>query len=158
MNSWIICVVSTILITTILNILIPSKRFGTLIKSLFSLVCLLVILKPLINDINFDNVNSFADFSFIEQQGFIEYCINEKENDAVIKCDNLLEQNGIKNAKVYALFDIDENDKIFAKRIEINLKNAVIISDKEHIDIIEEIKHQICDLFEVNLKDIFIYE
>jgi hypothetical protein len=54
----------------------------------------------------------------------------------------------------YSLLD---NRQIKREKVSVNLENAVIISEKEHIDIIDEIRNIVSEYLTVNKENVVIY-
>ena len=133
---------------------------GVIIKSIFSFVIIFVIVKPIFSLTfeNFDTTFTNVSEDIILQNSYINYAIDEKQVDVSRQIQLILKEQGISEAEVNTICNFDQDIGIKIDVIIINLEKAVIISDKEHIDIIEIINKTICELFEVNQKDIVIYE
>ena len=138
MKEYVISIGAVILVTTVLTIIIPQGKIGKFVKGFFSIIITLVILSPLSNlsldefNLNDFNVNSKY------QHDFLYYVAENKiaslEQDSQI----ILENSGIKNAEVDIDFIVNDDYSTSIKNVKINLKKAVIISNGQHINIIEE--------------------
>ena len=158
MKDWIISIVSVVLITSIVCLILPQGKMGKFVKNIFSILTMLVIIKPLIylKDGNF-NFEQFAGSDIVIQTDFLDYIYQKRVDEQTKICLKIIEENGIKNAKVDINFEI-ENQDIKIKLVQINLQDSVIISDKGHIDIKEEIVAEISSYLFVEKEVVIIYE
>ena len=145
MKSWILSVGATIILTSLICLILPEGKMGKYIKSIFSILVLLTIFSPIINikNINVDIDTSLIYGGNIElQTEYLSYVYEKKIDEYKINCLKIIENFGIDNVSVDISYSI-KDDKIFIENLYINLKDAVINSDKNHIVIIEEIKNEI---------------
>ena len=160
MKAWIVSVSAVVMITAIINLILPEGKMGKFIKGIFSIFVLLTIIKPIIyiKDGGFNYQNIFNQSNFELQDEFIEYVSQEKINEYENNCQNILEKNGIQNAFVDIFYALDENLMIIIKSTSIDLKNSVIKSDKAHIDIIKAVRKEIASYLNVKEDLVKIYE
>jgi hypothetical protein len=127
---------------------------------MFSILTLLVLIKPFASiktdDINIKNF-IFQDKIVIEED-FIEYAFNNKIDQTELFLEQQLCNLGVENAKIKIYYEINNTYDVCYKNIQINLKNAVIKTDKEHIVIIEDVKSRIAQILTVNKDILVIYE
>lgn len=153
MKEWVISIVSTILIVSSLSMIMPNGKLGKYVKSILSVLVLLVIVKPVLSlkNISFDDFN----FSMIDvdyQTDYLEYITNQKVNEMTKTCKEII-KNNFKND--FSDFDVElqyeTNDKyeIILKNVQINLSKAVINSFDEHKIIIDSIKNEICNCLNI---------
>jgi len=160
MKIWLLNVSVTILVTTITGLILSKGKTATFVKCLFSVLTLLIIVKPIVNlksgDFNMKNF-IYQDNILIEND-FIEYAFN---NQNALKEEQIKERLytlGIENAEIEIFYEIENDYDISYKKIHVNLKNAVIKGDKEHIVIIEDIKSCIAQFLLVDKDILVIYE
>lgn len=136
MKEWILSVGLTIILITVISLLLPEGRMGKFISSLFPLILLLVIIKPLLYvDFNDINVSQLQIENKIDVQNeYILKTSKRKANNYEKICENVLKNNNYENATVKIDFDIIK-EKFLIKKVKINLKNAVFIDKNKHIDI-----------------------
>ena len=157
MNGWVLSICATSLLTAIIGLIVPKGKVGGIIKCTFSLITVLVVIKPLINikNTNFD-FTFFNEKEIVLQDNFIDYSVNLRktalENDLV----NLLAKNGVKNSHIILDVDSEENNFVIKKAV-VNLADAVINSDKVNINITEEITELISTYINVQKEMIFVY-
>ena len=160
MKEWIISIIAIIILTTILNLILPNSKLKGIIKCCFSLVSILVVLQPIlslnISELNFTSV--FNGNEIVLQENYLNYVNNEKINNYTQNCISLLDDLGINGAEVIIQTSLNDDFDIKFEKVQVNLKNSVLISDKEHIDIIEDIKKTLSDYLKIEEKLVVIYE
>ena len=119
----------------------------------------MVILEPIVNiDKNEIIFNAFYQNDTTIQTSYLDYFNEQMILDKQKKCEQILQSYGIDNSFVSIAYEIDENNTIIVKKIQINLKNSVINSDKDNINIIARAKNAIKNFLSVNEEQIEIYE
>ena len=105
--------------------------------------------------IDFD---SFFESEYAVQTSYLDF-VNEKSVTIYEKnCEEIIEKYGISEYKVNIIYDVNDNNEILFKKIQINLKNSVINSDESNINIIAGIKTAIQNYLSVSEGQIEIYE
>lgn len=162
MKEWIISVISVVFIVTISSFIVPEGKIGNHIKGVFSFLLVFVIIKPIIsiknNDLTFQNTPSENVINIQVDTNYLEYIYHKKSENLQDDCNKILESLGIKNAIVNLEYDVDENNFFTVEKIIVKLNNAVINCDKEHINIIEEIKDEFSNKFGVSKDRVIVYE
>lgn len=157
MKSWILSICAVIILTTIVSFILPDGKMKKPIESVFSLLTIIAIISPLFSidllNFKFDLVN---DYDFNYQESFLGYISESKKQKNLDDCKIILKDLGINNTDVL-IYYIDDSE-LEIKRISINLKNSVIISEKEHIDIINEAKKDISDYFQIEKSNVIFIE
>ena len=142
MKIWLLNVSVTILVTTITGLILSKGKTATFVKCLFSVLTLLIIVKPIVNlksgDFNMKNF-IYQDNILIEND-FIQYAFNNQNALKEEEIKERLRTLGVENVEIEIFYEIENDYDISYKKIHVNLKNAVIKGDKEHIVIIEDIK------------------
>lgn len=160
MKTWIISLGTIIILSSLISIILPEGRLNKFIKCYFSLIVMVVMVQPIttIKSLNFSFENVFNDNQIELQYNYLEYVANVKIDNYVKNCIKIAEGKGITGLIIEIEYDIDENNTISFNKILLNFKNSVIISDKEHIDIIEEVKFSICEYLAVEQNKVVIHE
>ncbi len=160
MKEWIISITSIVLITSVLSLILPHGKIGKFIKGVFSILFMFVVIKP-ITYFKEESFN-FEDFintdEIILQDNYLDYVYCKRVEDYKANCVKIIEKLGIKNSVVNIDYIIDEVQKLKINFIKINLQNSVIISDKQHINIKEEIITEIASYLNINKNSVIIYE
>ncbi len=160
MKDWIISIVAVVLITSILSLILPQGKMGKYIKNIFSLLTMFVMIKPIIyvKEGNFNYEQIIGANEIVLQDGFLEFVYNKRIEEYEENCNKIIEEIGVKGAGVNINFNINKNQDIDIYSVQINLKNSVIILDKPHINIKEEIIADIASCLNVNKDLVMIYE
>lgn len=160
MKNWLLSICVTVIIISVFTIIAPQGKIGKFIKSIFNIALVLVIVKPVIN-IDMDSVISKIINSGNEVVFQTEYLnvISERKADIYEKnCILIIEDCGVNDASVVIDYILEEDGFFHIENVSVNLKNSVFISDKEHIDIIDEIRERLGEYLNVKSEAIDIYE
>lgn len=160
MKDWITSITSIILITTMFFLIMPEGRMGKYIKAMFSILIIFLIVQPIIqlknNQTNYTQI--FSENKVELQTNYINYMTQKKVSTYETKCVKKIEEIGVKNADVSINYQLLENGDFNIVLVQINLENSVIISNKEHIDILEEITLSVANFLIINEDLVTIYE
>ena len=160
MKDWIISVSAVVIITAIVTLILPEGKMGKYVKSIFCILILLTIIKPLVflKDLEFNYESILTKNAIVLQEDFIGYTLEKQVNQTINKCKNLLEDIGVNDPTINIDYTIDSNFNPNIRQVIVNLKNSVIISDKEHIDIIKEVKNIISSYLFIEKNLVMVYE
>ena len=159
MKSWVANIVVNVFLSSVISLILPEGRMAKVIKNVLSMLLILVVMQPFLNlsiqEIDFDSI---FQSEYAVQTSYLDF-INEKViGEYEKKCEEIIENYGVTEYKVEIVYDVDENNEILFRKIQINLTNSVINSDKSNIDIIAGIKTSIQNYLSVNMGQIEIYE
>lgn len=161
MSAWVLSLIGVVLISCVITIILPDGRLGKVIKGICSLVITLVIIYPLLSK---DSINSVfvLDDNNIQidvQEEYVNYVFESRAEQTINEIINLIENKGVKDVICDVGYEkYNGNNNFTINFILINLNNAVIISDKEHILVIEEIISIVSQQFDLDKNKIVIYE
>lgn len=160
MKNWIISLGTIIILSSLITIILPEGKLNKFIKCYLSLIIMIVIIQPItsIKSLNFSFENVFQGNQIELQYDYLEYVANIRINNYIDNCKKIAKDVGVDGLIVEIMYEIDENNEIIFNNVLLNFKNSVIISDKEHIDIIEEVKTSICKYLDVEQNKVVIYE
>ncbi len=162
MKEWVLSVIATVLNVALLSLILPSGRTSKVIKSVLNIIVILVIIQPLlvldVNNFTVNNLFDSEDFSY--QYDYLEYVENVKIDSYGEEIVNILSDLGIKieKSELYIITDGEADGFPTVKKIVINLENAVINTDTEHIDIIEAITDKLTKHFGLDPGAVEIHE
>lgn len=157
MKSWLLSIGVVLLMITSLNLILPEGKTGKTIKNIFSLILLMVVIRPVLNIKNANNFTFFQNQdNIIVNEDFIEQTYNKRIDFYVNDCKKLLKNYGVMDSNVQMIYEIDENYNLIINKIIIKFDDEVINSVGPHIDIIENIKESISNSFNLDKKDILI--
>ena len=141
----------------LIEIIIPSGEINKYIKGIFSIFVVAVLLSPLVNFLN--KTNNFS-FEFQEQQidqKLLNYIYSSKAKSLETLLETILFEQGFENVDIVLEFSI-ENDTLKYNSCKINLKNMVILPDKQHINKYEFIKEVVKENIDISEERIIINE
>ncbi len=151
LSSWILSIAGIVLISTLVELILPIGAMNKYIKGIFAFIITLVILTPLPKLLNqkidissfFESENIKVDKDYIYQLNLDK--INKLQNDTKQE----ISSNGYNNVEVYISCDIFDN--VFQiKFVTIDLTKLVITSNAEHTHILK-IKQQITEIVKKHL-------
>ena len=159
MKDWVVSIVFTVLITSIIGLIVPEGRLGKLIKGVFSFVILLVVIQPIfsISTENPDYVFPAVDIENGIQEDYIFFVNSKKVENMEKQCVQLIKENGY-DSNVLIEYELDNSNHISIKFVKIKLLNQVIKPDKEHIVVIEELTKSICSYLNIETNQVIFYE
>ena len=117
MSSWVLSITSIVILTSIISMILPEGRLNKSIKSIFSLLVVLVIIQPFFTltgkDIDFDTI--FSENNITLQVDYLEYIQSQKITNYQNNCQKILKNYGIDSASV------DINYTVNNKQINIEI-------------------------------------
>ena len=151
LSSWILSIAGIVLLSVIIELILPNGAMNKYIKSIFGFIIMLVILTPIPKLLNQNiDISSFfqsdtikVDKDYLEQINFDKLCSiqNDIEQD--------ISTYGYKNVKVYISSDIFDNS-FTIKSVTIDLSKLVITENAEHTNIVK-IKQHITSIIKQHL-------
>lgn len=126
MKSWVLSVGAAIIITTIITIILPEGKLGKTIKFVFSIMVMLIMIKPIVyiknNDFNIDTSLVYNEINY--QNDYLSYISKIKAAKFEQNCNKILENNGINNADVLIEYSEDGQGGLIIECVKINLFNV----------------------------------
>lgn len=157
MKQWLFSIGILIILVGALGVVLPDKRLGKTIKAVFSLLIFLLALKPVSAlksaDFDFEYVFNVNDSDL--QEDFVFYIAEKRATECEKTVSEYLIEVGVENADILAEYSISDSFEILIKKININLSTAVINSDKEHIDILDEAREKIIAAYGTQTEVVF---
>jgi len=160
MNNWIISVAAIIILTVVAGMILPEGKTNKLIKSIFSIICLFVLIMPIqyLSNRNFaiTDVLSIKN-EYTLDESFLYYTSSEKALSLQTECAELFKSNGITEVDVQIIFN-SEKIVFTIEKIYVNIKNIVILENYQHININVVISNLLVDNFNIDAEQVIIYE
>ena len=145
MKAWIISISAITILTSIFSLILPESRIGKLIKSIFSILVVFVVISPISNiknqEVSFDKFVNSSEINF--QQNYLDFIADKKTIELENECKKFIEKMGVNNVFVNICYKYNDYKEFTINYAEINLENAVIISDKANINIKEDIIREV---------------
>lgn len=156
-SSWVLSIIGVVLISVIVDMVLPNGKTNKLIKSIFAIFIVFVIVSPIVT---FKNTNYFDNiFNSNNIQIDVEYIkninkqkVSEYEKNIITALDN----NGYHKVDVSIEAEIDKEIKI--KKVYVNICNLVLSENLEHIDKYTNIIAIINSIIDVSREDIVFNE
>ena len=151
MTQFVFGIVGIVFLGIMLDILYPNGKTNGFCKSIFAIVSLFVILKPIFN---ISNIN--LDFDYEVDETFVD-SVNDSRIDALeyrIICE--LSNKGYSEIDV----EIDgfyENNKIVIENVYLDISSLVLSENLENINKYEVILDEITKIIDVEKEKVFIY-
>lgn len=143
MAGYILSILGITMAGVMLDIIIPSGNTSKYIKSLFGIFVLAVIISPVVKFLNNNHDFKLEYIDYEVNQTLLNYINNQKIIALSENIEGELENNGFNNIDIKINYSTEDNILIY-NSCEINLKNLVIVEDKQHINkyefIIEVVK------------------
>lgn len=160
MSAWILSIVGIIILSILVDLILPSGQTNKFIKSVFGYLIIIVVLTPVFNffsDKKFSLDELFSSSSVQVQENFVasvhRQFLDKTEKAIVEAC----EENGIKFVEVGIEASIFEST-LEIKKISVNIKNVVIENSSQHRDIRTSITAIILENIKVEKEVIVFYE
>lgn len=157
LSSWILSVLGIIIISLIVEIILPTGKTSKLIKSVLGLFSIFIIISPL-KKIDIFNMNSviFTDSIKIDST-FIKNRQDEILEEYKKEVINNLEENGYLQVKVN--FECDYKDNTFKiKTIFVDIRDMVLKSESLNINKYTNIIAIIKNIIKIEEDKIILYE
>ena len=158
MKEWIISVGAVLLLTSCIMLILPEGKTAKIIKPIFTVVVLLVIIKPLTLLTDFDfSYDDNLDDKFSIQNSYIDYSLEKRIELYEENSIKIISDLGVENADFSLLWGKASDYDLIINKAQIDLSKAVYTEDFEHIDITKEIKKSISNYLNIDLKDVEVY-
>ncbi len=160
MKEWVISVTVAAFSTSVISLILPNGKLSKYIKSVFSLIMVFVVLQPIFKlknvEVDFDKVFNDSEYTF--QTDYLDYFNNKKIEIYKENCSEIIKDYCIDVFEIDVIYSISDFSELIVEKVVINLKNSVINSDKDHIDIIVGIKNAISKYLNINSDAVVVYE
>jgi len=159
MKEWLFSVGVFITVLAVLKIIIPKGKTHRTINAVFGIMSIFVFVQPVMALKSDDfSLQSVFDHDTMFQTDFIDYITDKSVSFNKAELKKYIDEEYGADCSVDVYYDTDEKYAIIVKKIVINLNGSVILSNGEHIDIIEEIKKDANKYFNVKTGDVYVNE
>lgn len=160
MVGWAISVCYSVIICLTVFLVLPEGRIAVFCKPLIALSVIVAILAPIRNGNNenafLSEVGAISDIS--ADENFLTAINQMKIAEFRQKCINIAENYGCICEEVSIRYNVTTEKTVSVTGAEIILKNPVITSDEEHIDILRRLKDAISAYLKVSVSGVVIVE
>ena len=150
-SSWILSIAGIVIVSVLVELVMPEGQMNKYIKSVFSFIIVLVIILPLPKILNKEiNLSSQIAYEEIKIQDNYIYNINLSKISTLTKdINNDLIKQGYNNINLSISANLND-EKMEYRAIYVNLRNLVISDENKHKNIIE-IKEEIKEIIKKHL-------
>ena len=151
MNDWLLSIIGVVFMGVLFDIIYPNGKTNAVCRSIFGIIAIFVMMKPVFNFIKFDNV---AD-NFIDKNLLLS--IDESKCDYLeskIKSDLL--SRGVDGVNV-EIDGITEDNVFEIKNVYVDISEIVLSEDMMNINKYEVISNIILESVDIQKEGIIIY-
>ena len=122
MNDWILSLAIVILIIAIISLILPEGKMGKTVKGFFSLIIILIMIKPILNFngdklLNYQvNVNSNE-----SQDQYLNYVFRQKATNYQNLCNKIAINNGINAMQTRIEYSVNDKYEFEIKNVKIEI-------------------------------------
>ncbi len=159
MKEWLLSVFTAVLIVSVIFIILPQGKLSKFVKPFVSMIVILIVLSPVINvDGNF-GVDFDSESASVEiDTEFLNYIAKAKIDFYTENCIKTAQKNGINGSEILIEYNAAIDGAIIITGVSVNLKNAVISSESEHIVILQKLKRELSEYLGIDETGVKIYE
>ncbi len=139
MTGYILSILGIVVAGVFIDIVVPASSLNKYIKGIYAIFVVAVILNPIIKLLNKTHNLTINYTEYSVNDSLLNYIFTMRARSLEKNIEQYLSDEGFENVGIVLNFSI-ENDELIYSSCEINLKNMVISSDKQHINKYEFIK------------------
>lgn len=160
MIEWAVSVSAAVVFVALIMLLLPEGKLIKFIKPFVSVAVLVIILSPISKTTDIKELFSFdySENAVNFDENFIMFINEEKIAVYRENCSKIAQNDGINGAEFIIKYIENGNGGLSVTGAEINLKNAVITSDAEHIVILQRLKTDVASYLNIDTERVTIYE
>lgn len=155
MQSYILSLLGIVLVSVLIEIILPSGQTAKYIKSIFSIFVVYVLINPIVVMLRKDfDLSNYVNQGNIEINETLLKNIYKDQIEAKAKdIEDRLEDEGYQGAKVTIVYKIVANS-IVLEKVTINLDNLVITSPNTNINKYQHIRQVVAQSVAIDEEDI----
>lgn len=159
-SAWILGIVGVVVLSIIVDLVMPNGSTSKFIKNIFAFVIVIVILSPIVSflskkDIKLEDI--FENNNITIQEEFLSSVNQKILNKLQEELENDIEEFGISGVQVGLKANIFE-EKLNIEQVSIDLKKCVIDENISHIDIKTSILKIVLRKINIEEEKIVFYE
>jgi len=155
MNAYIIAVLGIVIISVLVEIILPSGQTGKYIKSILAVFVVYVLVNPIISFVKGDfSLDKYLNTNNVHlNQTLLKDMYKNQIEAKQTDLENLLHSEGYEHVEVSLVYDIVE-DCIKISKAKINLKNLVITSNNTNINKYQYIRQVVMSKLMIKEEDV----
>lgn len=159
-SNWIISIVGVVILSVLIDLILPEGQMQKYIKSVFSVVIVLTMVSPILKI----DISSIDFNKFIYNESSVEINTNylnnynedyKKSLEEIV--ENALKDGGFLNVEVEISYNLSNNN-FEIEKVKLDIKKLVINANQVHIDKYKEMQTIVENLLNVKEDLIVIYE
>ena len=159
-SAWILGIVGVVVLSIIVDLVLPNGSTSKFIKNIFAFVIVIVILSPIVSflskkDIKLEDI--FENNNITIQEEFLSSVNQKILNKLQKELENDIEEFGISGVQVGLKANIFE-EELNIEQVSIDLKKCVIDENISHIDIKTSILKIVLRKINIEEEKIVFYE
>ncbi len=151
-SSWVLSLVGVVIITAIVEIILPESNIGKYVKGILALFTIFIMVSP-VTSINIAELFNGEKYETLIDDDFLTGVNVERVNFYKTQIIEKLNKNGINKVTVSIDWESD-NGVLKINNVFVNLCDMVINSNDKNIDIYNNIKKIIISVVDVKVEDI----
>ena len=151
-SSWVLSLVGVVIITAIVEIILPESNIGKYVKGILALFTIFIMISP-VTSVNIGDLFNSEEYETLIDDDFLTGVNVERVNFYKTQIIEKLNKNGID--KVVINIDWETNNGVLKiNNVFVNLCDMVINNNDKNIDIYNNIKKIIISVVDVKVEDI----
>ena len=151
-SSWVLSLVGVVIITAIVEIILPESNIGKYVKGILALFTIFIMISP-VTSVNIGDLYNSEEYETLIDDDFLTGVNVERVNFYKTQIIEKLNKNGID--KVVINIDWETNNGVLKiNNVFVNLCDMVINNNDKNIDIYNNIKKIIISVVDVKVEDI----
>lgn len=151
-SSWVLSLVGVVIITAIVEIILPESNIGKYVKGILALFTIFIMISP-VTSVNIGDLFNSEEYEALIDDDFLTGVNVERVNFYKTQIIEKLNKNGID--KVVINIDWETNNGVLKiNNVFVNLCDMVINNNDKNIDIYNNIKKIIISVVDVKVEDI----
>ena len=159
-STWVLSIVGIIVLSIVVDLILPKSSTADFIKNIFAYVIIIVIISPIFNFLsnkNFSISDFFESNEIVLQEDFLSSVNKQMLNSLEEKIENDTKNNGLLGVEVGLTADIFES-KLTITKVSVDLTDLVIQENFEHINIKTSITQSVLKFVSIGEEYIIFYE
>lgn len=133
-KQWIICIIICSIVTAVVTVISPSGNTARALKTVVAVFMVCAFLSPFFdgNGVETDfELPDFQDNEKVLTAEITESMLNETENQAVIKIEELLESLSVNAKEIHVYADVNKDNIIYIEYISLTISEKFSYREKQ---------------------------
>lgn len=140
MTGYLLSILGIVFAGVFIEIIVPSGNINKYIRGIYSIFVVAVLVNPIMQFMNKTKNFTIKYHEYEVNQNLLNYIYEQRVSEHEDTIELALKNEGFANVDININFSIEKENLVY-NSCQINLKNLVISSDKQHINKYEFIKN-----------------